>query len=126
MKAKGVCCSCGREVLANNNTLLLELIVDKILRYGEDYTEEQVGEEERVRYHVAYEFNPWRHLWPVVEFGKVVCQGTPSSAQYLDDSLSKQSNYDANNKARYLNAYNRMLVLTAVLMAVENKNAPRA
>jgi len=124
VKTKGVCCSCGHEVAANNNTLFLELTVEKILRHGLDYTEDQVTE--KAAYYVALEFRPWRHLLPVIEGGKLVCQGTPSSAQYLDENLPKLSSYDAENKERYCNAYQRMLDWATAIMAAEDKNAPHA
>ena len=118
MKAKGVCCKCGREVPPDNDTLLLELEAKKIHEYGFDYQEEQV--EKWISF--ALQHSPSQHLLPVVDGGSVVCAGSPDRAQYVSTDQPRLSNYNPENEAVCRAAYERMLARASA----RNKNAPRA
>ncbi len=59
-----ICDKCGRHVPPENNAVEFELILDQ----------------GRTTYLAVADS---RHLLPVVEGGKVVCEGSPSRAQYL-------------------------------------------
>ena len=79
-EVENICDKCGEPVPRSNDSFCLALEVEKIKRYGVNYDEAQV--------------DPWiytailtlssRHLLPVKEGEHVICEGSPSRAQFIE------------------------------------------
>jgi hypothetical protein len=86
------CDKCGRSVSPENDAVLLQIFIKR----------EWIG----------LLFGPRRHLLPVVENGTVVCEGSPSRAQYLEGQprdTRPGSLYDQSMEARVRTAYAHVL-----------------
>lgn len=68
-----ICDKCGREVLPNNDVLFLM--------------------EELTGFPLLFLSAPSRHLLPLFEGGKQVCEGSPSRAQYLEGQPKDRRGY---------------------------------
>lgn len=77
-----MCDKCGREVQPNNDATLFESILS-----GQPM--------------VMLIAQP-RHLLPVIENGEVVCEGSPSRAQYLPDQPRDTRGYTYTPQMRWL------------------------
>ena len=98
------CCDkCGRTVLPQNDMVRF----DEILRGNP-------------LYHLFYGS---RHLLPVVEDGKVVCEGSPSRAQYLEGQPKDTRpghKYDPAREYMYRAAYRRLQHIAMAEVAYTN------
>ena len=81
---KRVCDKCGRPVPHGNNAAVLDYLVGNF---------------------TALSSLP-RHLLPVIENGKVICEGNPSRAQYLPGQpRDKRYPYNPKREVAYREAY---------------------
>lgn len=85
-----ICDKCGRDIAKGNDALELAIEVHKMKRYGIDYKEEEVDP----WISTAYLSYASRHLLPVVEGGRVLCEGSPSRAQYLEGQPRDPRGYE--------------------------------
>ncbi len=86
-----VCNKCGRPVPRNNDATIFTSIVSRDPTFGMCVP---------------------RHLLPVVEGGQVVCEGSPSRAQYLEGQprdTREDFPYEPGNEKLYREGYARLL-----------------
>ena len=80
LSQEDICSKCSKEVHPANNALLLAIIADKIRRAG---LKGYLKKPEDTWMRMATERHLPKHLFPIVEDGELVCEGSPSRAQYL-------------------------------------------
>lgn len=103
------CCGkCGRSVAEVNDALTFELVRSWVQKFGPDYNEAQVDRWELT----AYVAQGMRHLMPIIEGGEVVCEGSPSRAQYFEGVIrdSRGYPYDTELEAEFREARRQQLL----------------
>jgi len=98
------CDKCGHLVAHNNDAMRLDYVAIMQEKYGVDY----VPGETDTWHDTAFLSHGGRHLLPLVEDGKVVCEGSPSRAQYIGQPLDRRFPYRPDLECRYRNAYARL------------------
>lgn len=103
---KRICDKCSCDIAKGNDALDLAIEVHTMRKYGIDYKEEEV--------------DPWiltaylgyasRHLLPVVEGGRVLCEGSPSRAEFLEGQPrdTRGFSYTIEDEVLYRAAFKRM------------------
>ncbi|MEI6346059.1 MAG: hypothetical protein WCO79_02395 [bacterium] len=95
MSSRNICDKCGREVPPHNN---LQLLVDEWFH---------------LKKQVNYAAWGCRHILPVMENGKAICEGSPSRAQYLEgqphDPRPEYPHLGGEVENEFRTAYRRLL-----------------